>query len=68
MRPPLQIQIKNERVAVVSAVLSGFLRAEGYALRQRTLQNEEEQEQEEEKEKEASGEGKYKDRGLRVSQ
>ena len=66
MRPPLQIQIKNERVAVVSAVLSGFLRAERYALRQRTLQNEEEQE--EEKEKEASGEGKYKDRGLRVSQ
>ena len=46
MRPPLQIQIKNERVAVVSAVLSGFLRAEGYALRQRTLQNEQEQEQE----------------------
>ena len=39
-RPPLQIQIKNERVAAVSAVLGGFLTAEGYALRQRTLQNE----------------------------
>jgi hypothetical protein len=43
MRPtrlPLQIQIKNEHVTVVSAVLSGFLPGDGYALRQRTLQNE----------------------------
>ncbi len=39
-RLPLQIQIKNEDVAVVSAVLSGFLTGESYALRQRTLQHE----------------------------
>jgi len=38
-RLPLQIQIKNEDVAVVSVVLSGFLTGEGYALRQRTLQD-----------------------------
>jgi hypothetical protein len=37
-RLPLQIQIKNERIAVVSDVLSGFLTGEGYALRLRTLQ------------------------------
>jgi len=38
-RLPLQIQIKNEDVTAVSAVLSGFLTGEGYALRQRTLQD-----------------------------
>jgi hypothetical protein len=58
-RLPLQIQIKNEDVAVVSAVLSGFsVCAEVYALRQRTLQHEQEQEVEEEED--LSGEGKYK--------
>jgi len=35
----LQIQTKNEDVAVVSVVLSGFLTGEGCALRQRTLQD-----------------------------
>jgi len=60
-RLPLQIQIKNEDVAVVSAVLSGFsVCAEVYALRQRTLQHEQEQEVEEEEEEDLSGEGKYK--------
>jgi len=53
-RLPLRIQIKNERVAVVSAVLSGFLTAEDYALRQRTLPDwmEEDREEEEEEEEE----------------
>ena len=61
-RLPLQIQIKNEDVAVVSDssavalakadVLSGFLTGEGYALRRRTLQHEQEQEKEEEEEEE----------------
>ena len=46
-RLPLQIQIKNERIAVVSAVLSGFLTGEGYALTQRVT-GEQEQEEEEE--------------------
>jgi len=36
-RLPLQIQRKNEDVAVASGVLSGFLIGEGYALRKRTL-------------------------------
>jgi hypothetical protein len=61
-RPPLQSQIKNERVAIASDssavalakadVLSGFLIGEGYALRRRTLQQEQEQEEEEEEEEE----------------
>jgi hypothetical protein len=55
-RLPLQIQIENEDLAVVSAVLSGFLTGEVYALRQRTLQHEQEREEEED----LSGEGKYK--------
>jgi hypothetical protein len=56
-RLPLQNRIKNERIVVTSGssaiasakadVLSGFLTGEGYALRQRTLQDEQEQEEEE---------------------
>ena len=50
-RLPLQIQIKNEDVVVVSAVLSGFLTGEVYAQRAH-LQDEREQQQEQEQEEE----------------
>ena len=50
-RPPLQSRIKNERIAVVSAVLSGFLTGEVYVQRAH-LQDEREQQQEQEQEEE----------------